>query len=214
MNYQEIHTPLGGEEIAIEMAWVDMETTGLSTKEGDVPLEVGCILTDWDGNEAVTFKSLIVPRNWEMELANAKPIVQEMHRKNGLASDLREVCAAMGERKAEEKLSFGEVDNEMFKFLDQFGDGPSVMPMCGSTINFDRDFMTFLPNSLSWFHYRNIDVSTVMNLCRGLNKSIHDQCPGFPADKKAHRVLADIRDSIKLYKFYKDNFLFTAGEVD
>lgn len=202
---REIFIPPDTAHIKAEMAWVDMETTGLSADADDIPLEVGCIITDRDGREWATFRSLILSNDWEFRLGRAKPFVQDMHLKNDLKLEL---SVAFQNEEARRILSFNQVDNFMRDFLDAFGGPDNVMPMTGSTINFDREFMKFLPNSLQWFHYRNIDITTLSNCCKILNPDIYANCPQVPADKKKHRVLADIRDSIKLYQFYKDNFLF------
>jgi oligoribonuclease len=191
-------------DIEADMAWVDMETTGLNV-DNEIPLEVGCIITDKDGRERATFRSLILSSDWEFRLERATPFVVDMHLKNNLKYDLAKADTDLNMRRS---LSFNQVDNKLREFLDDFGGRAKVMPMAGSTINFDRDFMRFLPMSLEWFHYRNMDVTSLSNFCRILNSAVYAKCPQVPADKKTHRVLEDIRDSIKLYQFYKDNFLF------
>jgi len=203
----EVIVPPGDDLIESEMAWIDMETTGLDHDASDVPLEVGCIITDQDGNEKATLRSLIICNDWEFRLDRAVPFVVDMHLKNNLKYDL---SVAADNSDLRRSLSFNRVDIELRGFLETFAGKDGVMPMCGSTINFDRNFMKFLPMSLQWFHYRNMDVTSLMNFCRMLNPAIYEASPNVPADKKKHRVLEDIRDSISLYKFYKDNFLFVA----
>jgi oligoribonuclease len=195
--------------IRSEMAWIDMETTGLLDKgEDQVPLEIGAVITDKDGYKVASFVSLILPSNWTYFMQKADRYVQNMHAKNGLASDLVE--ADQEDYDVRGELSFNSVDNRLRAFLETYGGDPKQFPMAGSTINFDREFMRFLPRSLDWFHYRNQDVTSLRNFCKPLNPAVYSRIPEIPEDRKQHRPLADIDDSIGLYQFFKDNFLFTA----
>lgn len=200
------------EGVAAEMIWTDTETTGLD-HEGDALLEVGVIVTDLDGNEAATYRSLVIEPNWRMKLINAHAMVKEMHENNGLRRDLSDLVDALDSSprgSAYVQFSSRRVDEHLREWLLGFGESQKF-PMCGSTINFDRGvYDHHLQNSLSWFHYRNIDVSSLKNLCRMLNPDLYARLPQVPKEEKAHRVLDDIRASIEEYKFYKDNFLFVA----
>lgn len=207
--YTQITVPTGGEDVKIELAWVDFETTGLETDPRSIPLEVGCILTDRDGNEAASYRSLIYGFGWYEALREADDIVREMHSANGLTNTMVETARMLKDPiRAEKILGYPQVDQDMLDFLVGFAGAPKVLPMAGSTINFDRYFMKFLPMARDWFHYRNADVSSIKNFCRIFNPGLYAQLPQLPADQKAHRPLEDLRESIKELLFYRDNFFF------
>ena len=76
--------------------------------------------------------------------------------------------------------------------------------MCGNTIGQDRRFMVrYMPRLEEWFHYRNLDVSTLKELCKRWKPEI---AKGF-AKQSAHTALADIRESIEELKYYREHFL-------
>ena len=76
--------------------------------------------------------------------------------------------------------------------------------MCGNSIGQDRRFMVrYMPKLEAWFHYRNLDVSTVKELCKRWKPEV---AKGF--EKKAdHTALADIRESIAELKYYREHFI-------
>jgi oligoribonuclease len=76
--------------------------------------------------------------------------------------------------------------------------------MCGNTVHQDRRFMQrYMPQLESFFHYRNIDVSTIKELCRRWNPSV---MKGFEK-QGAHTALADIQESIEELRFYRNNWI-------
>lgn len=189
-----------------EMVWVDMETTGL-VASAELPLEIGVYVTDRWGRTKARMKSLIMPHNWRATLAEAHPIVKEMHSKNGLADHLSIVNSMM--RDWYITLEPERVAEDVRSFLEKYAGSAKLFPMAGSSVHLDRAFMAhWMTTANEWFHYRHIDVSTVMNLCKLLNPPVYASCPQIPDNEKAHRVWEDIDASIRQYKFYKDNFLF------
>jgi oligoribonuclease len=77
-------------------------------------------------------------------------------------------------------------------------------PMCGNSIGQDRRFMArYMPTLEAWFHYRNIDVSTLKELCRRWKPEV---AKGFEK-ASAHTALADVRESIEELKYYRERFL-------
>lgn len=209
-SYAEVWLAPNVTEMKIDLAWVDFETSGLEDDPNAMPLEVGCILTDKDGNEAASFRSLIFGPGWFESLQRAPEIVREMHSANGLANAMGGLSSMMREpTTAEQVLGYPQVDENFSDFLYQYGGASRVVPMAGSTINFDRFFMRYLPMSKKWFHYRNVDVSSYKNACRLYNPGLYAKLPQMPVDQKAHRPLEDLRESIKELQFYRDNFFFT-----
>lgn len=187
------------------LVWVDIETTGKDPEFGDIPLELGIAVTDLDGNPIDTFQSLLMNNSWGTKLVNADQIVQDMHTDSGLWQEL--VDNATNDALIR-TCQFDVVDQRAQAWLEGLGVQPGVHPLVGSTINFDRSFMKqYFPGLHDhFFHYRNIDISTVRGLCQRLNPEVFDQ---FEGTKGNHRVLADIGASIELYQFLKKEFLLT-----
>ena len=77
-------------------------------------------------------------------------------------------------------------------------------PMCGNSIGQDRRFMVrYLPRLEAYFHYRNLDVSTLKELCRRWKPEV---AKGF-VKKADHTALADIRESIAELRYYREHFI-------
>lgn len=122
------------------------------------------------------------------------PAVVEMHTQ----SSLWEQIPDRGE-------SLDEAEAALLTFLSKWVE-PGESPMCGSTVSFDRSFLReHMPKLEKYFHYRNIDVSTVKELARLWNKPAFDMRPddGY----KAHRAYADIKASIEELRHYRRAFL-------
>jgi oligoribonuclease len=79
-----------------------------------------------------------------------------------------------------------------------------VSPLCGNSVGQDRRFMVrYLPRFEAWFHYRNLDVSTLKELCRRWKPEV---AKGF-VKKSDHTAAADIRESIEELKYYREHFI-------
>jgi len=77
-------------------------------------------------------------------------------------------------------------------------------PLCGNSVGQDRRFMVkYLPQFEAWFHYRNLDVSTLKELCRRWKPEL---AKGF-VKKADHTALGDIRESIEELKYYREHFI-------
>jgi oligoribonuclease len=82
---------------------------------------------------------------------------------------------------------------------------PATAPLCGNSIGVDRRFLDrYLPELDGYVHYRNIDVSTLKELCRRWYPEIYRRRPG---KKETHRALADINESIAELVYYRDTML-------
>ena len=95
------------------------------------------------------------------------------------------------------------VEAEALAFVQDYV-AKGVSPMCGNSIGQDRRFMVrYMPKLEDWFHYRNLDVSTLKELCKRWKPEV---AKGF--EKKAdHTALADIRESINELKYYREHFI-------
>lgn len=185
----------------IERVWVDIETTGLDESEDRI-LEIGIALTDRWGEELIAGESWLIFQEdagyqHAMKRARADSYVNNMHDKSSLWHDLE----------YKDTLSLGVAGAAIVDWLDEHDVAVTRYPMCGNNVPFDRGFMRrWLPQVESHFHYRNVDVSTVKELCRDLNPRVFSFAP---EKKEMHRSYPDILESITEYKFYVENFLWT-----
>lgn len=190
--------------------WIDLETGGLDARK-HFPYEVGLMLTDKDGGNRYSESWLIWEdtREWAVAMgeAAADSYVGPMHEKSGLWDDLVD--------RRSEALTRGMASSAMIEWLYGHNVEPRTLPLFGSSIgSLDRPFVIeHFPSFNEFTHYRNVDVSTVKELCRRHAPTIYaalKEQDWYEADavNKAHRVLDDIRVSIAEYQFYVDNFLW------
>jgi len=187
------------------MIWVDIETFGLDTHK-DFITEVGFKITDLDLNTIDDFQTCVwsTPeydtRLAEMKLSKKDLYVYNMHVKSGLWGEARRIGAAPQ-----------VAEREICEWLEGHGvTKDTEEPLCGSSVHFDRGMLEVqMPLVFERFHYRIIDNSVLKGLCQAFNPRLYEQMP--PHDRKTHRVLPDIEDSINEFRFYKDNFMFEGG---
>ena len=173
------------------LVWVDTETSGLHAPADGLLLEVAVVVTDGNLNELDAASEVIGHSEAAVD-ARFDRWARQQHSGSGL---LDEVCApgwtARTVRAAERRL------------LDWLrGHTPrEASPMCGSTVCYDRQWLSHhMPALEAWFHYRSVDVSTVIELA---SRWAPDAEPAELADKP-HRALGDIRRSISLLRAYRD----------
>lgn len=210
-------TSVYNDDTPAEMVWVDLETTGLFPSD-DYTLEVGIIVTDKYGREKASFQSLILHDGAMQRIDEIKQgrtegdkFVFKMHTFNDLFAELVTLEDELFDAHPDiaQMYSYNGVEAAAVEFLNQYAGEAKVMPMCGNTINFDRLFLGEHMDKLhDWFHYRNVDITSVRNLCRMLNPAVYASVPRAPEDAKWHRPLEDLRGSIAEYNFYRQNFLF------
>ena len=172
------------------LVWLDMEMTGLDP-ERDRIIELAMIVTD--GNlETVAESPVWVVHQPDAVLDAMDEWNKNTHGKSGLIERVR--ASALDEAAVEAAaLSF------MREYVPQ-----RISPMCGNSIGQDRRFMVrYMPALEAWFHYRNIDVSTLKELCRRWKPEV---AKGFEK-ASAHTALADIRESIEELKYYREHFI-------
>jgi oligoribonuclease len=173
------------------LVWVDMEMSGL-LPETDRVLEIAMIVTDGDLNIVAEGPVLVVHQEDDV-LDRMDAWNKGTHGKSGL---IDKVKASI--------LTEVEVEAECLAFLKQHVKS-SISPMCGNTIHQDRRFMNrYMPKLEAYFHYRNIDVSTIKELCKRWQPEI---AKGF-SKQQAHTALADIIESVEELRYYRENFLF------
>lgn len=192
-------------------AVTDLETTGLSAAL-DVPLEIGVKLIDKEGFVFSEFQHLV----WEeidvfqqgVARGERNSFVNEMHTKSGLWDDLHNI-----EHRMLPNYSRDAVDNQLADWLsEQIGeDNFGKVPMLGNSIgSLDRPFaLIHFPMFNGALSYRNIDISTVKELCKAHNPILFENLRPIIGDKSnaTHRVMGDIDACLVEYRAYVDNFL-------
>jgi len=176
------------------LIWIDLEMTGLDAQVDRI-LEMATIITGNELNIVAEGPVLAIHQN-ESVLAGMDEWNQKQHAKSGL---IKRVRASRIDEQAAERLTL--------QFVGQYvPKGKS--PMCGNSICQDRRFLArCMPNLEAYFHYRNLDVSTVKELAQRWY-------PALPKMKKSssHLALEDIRESIEELRYYRKH-LFVRPET-
>ncbi|HWA11693.1 MAG TPA: oligoribonuclease [Burkholderiales bacterium] len=176
------------------LLWIDMEMSGLSP-EGDRVLEVAIVITDSQLNTVAEAPVKVVHQS-DAVLDAMDAWNKSTHRKSGLIDRVR----ASTENEA-------QVEAEMVAFLAQYVP-ENTSPMCGNSVCQDRRFLArHMPKLEAFFHYRNLDVSTLKELARRWKPGI---MAGLTKHGK-HEALADIYESIDELKYYREKFLNLEG---
>jgi oligoribonuclease len=106
-------------------------------------------------------------------------------------------------------VTVDEAESRTLEFLKSHIKEPRTIPLCGNSIGTDRRFLQeFMPTLEAFFHYRNVDVSTIKELARRWNPSV---LSALPEKATSHRALDDIRESIAELIHYR-KALFVAPE--
>jgi oligoribonuclease len=172
------------------LIWIDLEMTGLRP-DSDRILEVAIVVTD-HALDTVAQAPVFVVHQEDAVLAAMDAWNQATHGRSGLIDKVKA-----------SSMTDGDVEASALAFLAEHV--PSkVSPMCGNTICQDRRFLArFMPGLEDWFHYRNLDVSTLKELVRRWRP---DLVKGIPKEGK-HEALADILESIEELRYYRQHFL-------
>ncbi len=167
---------------------MDLEMTGLEPRR-DVIVEIATLITDDHLNIIAEGPDLVLHASPE-QLAGMVPFVTEMHTKSGL---LPEIIAST--------TTVEEAQARTLDFLKQHIPDPGSVPLCGNSIGTDRRFLQeYMPELEAYFHYRNVDVSTIKELARRWNPAVLD---AMPEKETTHRALDDIRESIAELVHYR-----------
>lgn len=172
------------------LIWIDLEMTGLDTLH-DTIIEIATIVTDTDLNELAEGPDLVIGQS-EATISAMDEWNTRQHGKSGLI-----------DRVLASKTTLAEAEQRTLAFLnDWVADGAS--PMCGNSICQDRRFLAReMPTLERFFHYRNLDVSTLKILAQQWAPGV---AAGFEKESD-HRALADIRDSIAELAWYRDHLM-------
>jgi oligoribonuclease len=175
---------------ASRLVWIDMEMTGLKP-ESDRIIEVALVVTDGDLNTVAEAPVWVVHQSDEA-LAAMDAWNQGTHGRSGL---IAKVVASTSSESAVEEAALAFLREHV----------PSkASPMCGNSICQDRRFLArWMPALEDYFHYRNLDVSTLKELARRWKP---DLMKGVPKEGK-HEALADVYESIVELRYYRENFI-------
>ncbi|CAN0619219.1 oligoribonuclease [Burkholderia multivorans] len=178
----------------LNLVWLDMEMTGLDP-DNDRIIEIAVVVTNSTLEIEVEGPVFAIHQS-DATLAKMDDWNKTTHGRSGLIDRVR--ASTVTEADAAAQLQ---------AFLAQHVP-PGKSPMCGNSICQDRRFMArWMPDLERFFHYRNLDVSTLKELCRRWQPAIYK---GF--QKRAmHTALADIHESIDELKYYRKHFLVPAA---
>ncbi len=175
---------------ASRLVWIDLEMTGLKP-DADRILELALVVTDGDLN-TVAEAPVWVVRQDDATLAAMDAWNQGTHGRSGL---IDKVKASV--------LDEATVEAQALEFLREHVPA-KASPMCGNSICQDRRFLArWMPALEDYFHYRNLDVSTLKELARRWKP---DLMKGVPKEGK-HEALADVYESIAELKYYREQFI-------
>jgi len=174
------------------LIWIDLEMTGLDVQNDSI-IEIATVVTNYNLE--------IVAEGPVLAIKQSKQIMTEMDEWN----TSHHGSSGLTEKVLQSNISTKDAEAQTLSFLREYVK-PGVSPMCGNGICQDRRFLAReMPDLERFFHYRNLDVSSIKILAKIWNPSI---VSGAKKDSK-HRALDDIKDSINELIYYKSNFIHT-----
>lgn len=175
---------------------MDLEMTGLEP-ERHVIVEIATIITDDDLNVVAEGPDLVIHATPD-QLDEMGDFVTAMHTKSGLLPLIKDST-----------VSTADAEALTLEFLKAHIDQSGTIPLSGNSIGTDRRFLQqYMPTLEAFFHYRNVDVSTLKELARRWQP---DAITSMPDKSTNHRALDDIRESISELAHYR-NVLFRVDE--
>lgn len=172
------------------LIWIDLEMTGLDPSR-DVIIEIATIVTDADLRIIAEGPSLVIHQPDEI-LDGMDAWNTRQHGQSGLTQRVRD-----------SQLSVADAESQTLDFLRkhlQRGDSP----MCGNSICQDRRFLAnYMPQLESFFHYRNLDVSSLKELARRWKPRILEGMK----KQSSHLAMDDIKDSIEELRYYRSQLM-------
>ena len=171
------------------LIWIDLEMTGLDPQEDSI-IEIATVITDKNLNVLAEGPVLAIHQP-EPALERMDDWNRKQHGESGLT-----------QRVKESQINEADAEQQTLNFLAAWVPAKSS-PMCGNSICQDRRFLyRCMPKLEAFFHYRNLDVSTVKELAARWAPALKDQFK----KKNSHLALDDILESIGELRFYRENF--------
>lgn len=174
------------------LIWIDLEMTGLSP-DTDRIIEIATIVTNTD-LQIIAEGPVLAVHQSRAVMDAMDEWNQHHHGMNGLIERVR---LSLHDESTVEQITL--------QFLSQYCD-PRSSPMCGNSICQDRRFLArYMPTLEAFFHYRNLDVSSLKELARRWRPDLMDGLK----KESTHKALDDIRDSIRELQYYREHFIRT-----
>ena len=174
----------------LNLIWIDLEMTGLSPISDRI-IEIATLVTDPDLNIIAEGPNLAIKQT-DQVLNAMDEWNQTHHGATGLIQKVK--SSSISEREAEAKT---------IEFLERYS-RENASPMCGNSICQDRRFLAnYMPKLEAFFHYRNLDVSSLKELARRWKPGILEGVNKI----SRHAAMDDIRDSVEELAYYRTNFI-------
>ena len=188
-NMKDTDKNNSGIKDSLNLIWIDLEMTGLDTEQ-DVIIEIATIVTDKDLN-VLGEGPIMAIHQPDALLDGMDEWNTRQHGQSGLTERVRNSA-----------ISMAEAEQGTIEFLEQFVDA-GVSPMCGNSICQDRRFLSRqMPKLEAFFHYRNLDVSSVKEIAKRWRPEL---LKGFKK-QGSHLAMDDIKDSIAELSYYREVF--------
>lgn len=172
------------------LIWIDLEMTGLEPSHDRI-IEIATVVTDLNLNILAEGPMYAIYQEDEC-LAKMDDWNTKQHNKSGLVK-----------RVQESPINEAEAERETIEFLKPWVD-KGKSPMCGNSVYQDRRFLCkYMPELADFFHYRNLDVSTLKELAKRWHPKLLD---GIKKESK-HLALDDIKESINELIYYREHFI-------
>ena len=174
----------------LNLVWLDLEMTGLIPRSDRI-IEIATLVTDPALN--ILAEGPVFAIKQPDEVLNAMDEWNQKH--HGISGLI--------DRVKNSPIDEQEAERQTLEFLTQYSE-KKASPLCGNSICQDRRFMAnYMPELEAFFHYRNLDVSSVKELVRRWKPQIME---GFSKQSK-HQAMDDIKDSINELKYYREHFI-------
>ncbi|MEP6908510.1 MAG: oligoribonuclease [Pseudoxanthomonas sp.] len=176
------------------LIWIDLEMTGLDT-DNDSIIEIATVVTDSQLN--------ILAEGPEFAIAHPVSVLEAMDDWNRA----QHTRSGLWKRVVESTVTLGQAEAQTVSFLAEWLPA-NTSPMCGNSICQDRRFLhRQMPRLEKYFHYRNLDVSTLKELARRWAPAVLEGV----RKQSAHTALSDVRDSIDELRHYRKHLAALAG---
>jgi oligoribonuclease len=174
----------------LNLIWIDLEMTGLDPLQERI-IEIATVVTDYELNVLAEGPSIAVNQSDKLLLGMDEWNTNQ-HGRSGLT-----------ERVRKSRVTEAQAEAATIDFLKQWVP-QGVSPMCGNSIGQDRRFLVrYMPELADYFHYRNLDVSTLKELVRRWKPELIN---GFNK-KGSHLAMDDVYDSIEELAYYRQVFI-------
>ena len=174
----------------LNLVWIDLEMTGLDTTS-DLIIEIATLVTSPDLRILGEGPSLVIGQPREV-LDQMDEWNQEHHSSSGLLAEV-----------SRSSVTCAEAETRTLEFLKQYA-VPGKSPMCGNSVCQDRRFLAReMPRLEAFFHYRNLDVSTLKELAIRWKPEM----TGKISKQSAHRAMDDVYSSIEELKLYREELM-------